>query len=128
MLTALPYAYGMADQESPSLEELVRQHNVVDAPIAAVDLETGMVMRCEGKARIVISSFFEKTEAGVMVVVETVSGLQRFAIDAQLDVWHINGEPFIVDVPQEDTDTHVPGTGGSGSAPPAHDAAGIVPV
>jgi hypothetical protein len=41
-----------------------------------------MVMVCEGKARIVISAFFEKVESGAMVVVETAAGLQRFAIDA----------------------------------------------
>jgi hypothetical protein len=119
----------MADQESLSLEELVRQHNVVvDSPIASVDLETGMVMVCEGKARIVISAFFEKVESGAMVVVETMAGLQRFAIDAQVAVWRVNGDPFIVDVPLEDSGTHLPADGENGSAPPAQDAAGIVPV
>jgi hypothetical protein len=118
----------MAGEESLSLEELVRRHNVVDSPIAAFDLLSGMVMRFEGKLRIVISAFYESTKSGPMVVVETVAGLKRFASDAQVDVWHIDGEPFFVELPPEDLDTYVPGSSGGGSLPPAHDAAGIVPV
>jgi hypothetical protein len=118
----------MAGDESLSLEELVRKHNVVDAPISALDLDTGMVLRFEGKLRIVISVSYEKTESGPMVAVETVVGIKRFASDAQLDVWHINGEPFIVDPQPEDPGTSVPKAGEGGSTPPAHDAAGIVPV
>jgi hypothetical protein len=118
----------MAGEESPSLEELVRQHNIVDSPIAAVDLETGMVLRFEGKLRIVISVLYENTESGPVVIVESMTGLKRFASDAQLDVWHINGEPFILELPPEDLGAYVPGAGGGGSTPPAQDAAGIVPV
>jgi hypothetical protein len=121
------YAEGMLGQESQSLEELVRQHNVVDSPIAAMDLDTGMVLRFEGKLRIVISVFYESTESGPVVIVESVAGLEKFASDAQLDVWHINGEPFIVELPPEDFGTFVPRAGGGGSTP-SHDAAGVVPV
>jgi hypothetical protein len=57
-----------------------------------------------------------------------VAGLKRFPSPAQLDVWHVNGEPFIVDLPPDETGhTPPPGKGGASSTP-AHDAAGIVPV
>jgi len=117
----------MAGEESTRLEELVRQYHIVDSPVVATDLETGMVLRFDGKLRIVISVIYENTEFGPMVIVESMAGLQRFACDAQLDVWHINGEPFIVEAPPEDLGTYRPGVSG-GSTPPAQDAAGIVPV
>jgi len=117
----------MAAEGSLRLEELVRRHHIVDSPVAATDLETGMVMRFDGTLRIVISVTYENTESGPMVIVESMAGLQRFASDAQFDVWHINGEPFIVEPPPEDLGPYVPGTRG-GRAPPGQDAAGIVPV
>lgn len=118
----------MAGQESLSLEELVRQNNIVDSPVAALDLESGMVLQFGGKLKIVISVVYENTESGPMVVVETVAGLQRFRSDAQLNVWHVNGRPFFIELPLEETVTRVPNIGGGSSTPPAHDAAGIVPV
>ncbi|HXN47994.1 MAG TPA: hypothetical protein VN893_15210 [Bryobacteraceae bacterium] len=87
-----------------------------------------MVLRFEEKLRIVISVAYENTESGPMVIVESVDGLQEFASSAQLDVWHVNGKPFIVDVPPEDIGKYIPGASGGASSPPAHDAAGIVPV
>jgi hypothetical protein len=118
----------MAAEGSLSLEELIRRHNVVHSPVAAMDLEIGMVLRFEGKLRIVISVIFENSESGPMVIVESMDGLKKFTSGVQLDVWHINGEPFIVELPPEDLGTYVPGVGGGNSTPPAQDAAGIVPV
>ncbi len=118
----------MEADEPLSLEQLVRRHNVIASPIAAMDLEIGMVWRFEGKLRIVISVLFENASSGPIVIVETMDGLRRFSSDTQLDVWHINGEPFIVEAPPEDLSQYVPDAGGNGSPPPAQDAAGIVPV
>jgi hypothetical protein len=118
----------MAGQEHLSLEALVRQYHVVDSPIAAVDLEPGMVLRFGGKLRVVISVSYENTGSGPMAIVESAAGLERFASDARLDVWHIDGEPFIVELPPEDLGPYKPAASGGGSTSPAHDAAGIVPV
>ncbi|HEY2016004.1 MAG TPA: hypothetical protein VGH38_21025 [Bryobacteraceae bacterium] len=60
---------------SPSLEELVRRHNIVDSPISALDLDTGMVLRFDGKLKIFISVSYENTGSGPVVVLETVAGL-----------------------------------------------------
>jgi hypothetical protein len=109
------------------LEQLVRQHNVVDSPIAAMDLETGMVFHFERQLRVVISVTYKNTKSGPTVVVESMTGLHTFPSDAQLYAWHIDGRPFIVDPPPEDLGPYKPFIGG-GSAPPAQDAAGIVPV
>ena len=117
----------MGGEESLSLEELVRRHNVVDSPIAAMD-QIGMVLRFEGKLSIIISVAYENTESGPMVIVESIHGLRRFASDAQLDVWHIDGEPFLVELPPEDSGIYTPAASGGSSTPPAQDAAGIVPV
>ena len=118
----------MAGRESLSLEELVRQYHIVDSPIAAVDLEPGMVLRSGGRLRVVISVSFENTGSGPVAIVESAAGLERFASDSPLDVWHMDGEPFIVELPPEYTGPFKPAVRGSGSTPPAHDAAGIVPV
>ena len=118
----------MAGEKSLSLEELVRLHKVVHSPVAAMDLEIGMVLRFEGKLRIVISIAFENSESGPMVIVESMDAFKKFHSGAQLDVWHIGGEPFIVDLPPEVPGPYIPGAGGGNSTPPAHDAAGIVPV
>lgn len=121
------YVDKMAGEESLSLEELVRQYDIVVSPIAALDLESGMVLRFAGKLRVVISVAFENTGSEPKVIVETAGGLEKFAIDSQLDVWHIHGHPFIVELPPEDIGPGVP-SARRGSMPPAHDAAGIVPV
>jgi hypothetical protein len=118
----------MKDEETLSLQELVRLHNIVDSPISVLDLETGMVWRFEGKLRIVISVQYENARSGPVAVVETVDGLQRFAADTQVEVWHANGAPFFVELPPEYPGSYTPDAGGGGSATPAHDAAGIVPV
>jgi hypothetical protein len=118
----------MGSQEFLSLEELIRQHHIVDSPIAALDLDSGMVLRFAGKLRVVISVAFENADSGPVVIVETAAGLEKFAIDLQLEVWHIEGQPFIVDLPPEDIGASIPGGRGGGSTPPAHDAAGIAPA
>ncbi|HMD71828.1 MAG TPA: hypothetical protein VKF41_10820 [Bryobacteraceae bacterium] len=118
----------MAGRESLSLEELVWQYNIVDSPIAAVDLEPGMVLRSAGRLRVVISVSYENADSGPAVIVESAKGLERFASDALLDVWHMDGEPFIVELPPEDTGPFKPAASRGGSTPPAHDAAGIAPV
>ena len=111
-----------------SLEDLVQLYHVVETPIAAWNLETGMVMRVDDRFRIVIAVTFEHTGPQTMVAVEIASGLMRFPGDSPLPVWHMDGEPFFVDVPPEELAAPVPGDGRSGSPPQAQDAAGIVPV
>jgi hypothetical protein len=87
-----------------------------------------MVLRLEGKLRVVISVAFENSESGPTAIIETADGLERVATSSQLRVWHMNGNPFIVDPPPEDVGKYKPGTSSGSSSPPAHDAAGIVPV
>lgn len=118
----------MGDEEFLSLGELVRRWNIVNSPIAALNLESGMVLRFAGNLRLVISVAFENAESGPTVIVETVHGLEKFASDSQLDVWHVGGQPFIVELPPEDIGDAAPVARGGGSTPAAHDAAGIVPV
>jgi hypothetical protein len=118
----------MGDPESLSLEELLRMHNVVEALIPAVDLEIGMVVRFDQRLRVVISVAFENSEAGAVAVIETAHGLTRFPADSKFQAWHIGGKPFFVELPPEDLGPQVPQTVDGGSTPPAHDAAGIVPV
>jgi len=116
------------DAPELSLDELVRLHNVVEASIAAMDLEIGMVVRFDQRLCVVISVAFERTDAGAVVAVETVHGIRRFASDSTVQAWHIDGEPFFVSLPPEDFGPQLPQKAEGGSAPPAHDAAGIVPV
>jgi hypothetical protein len=87
-----------------------------------------MVLRSAGKLRVVISVSFENSDAGPVAVVESATGLERFPGDSQVDVWHMDGRPFIVEAPAEDIGTRIPHEHGSDSTPPAEDAAGIVPV
>jgi hypothetical protein len=63
-----------------------------------------------------------------VAVIETITGLERFATDAQVEVWHIGGKPFFVDVPPEDLGPYTVASSRGGSTPPAQDAAGIVPM
>jgi hypothetical protein len=114
--------------EPLSLAELVRRHNIVEAPISAMDLDSGMVLRCGEELRIVISVAYENTESGVLAIIEIVDGLMKVPQDFELRVWHMEAEPFIVGAPSEDVGAHIPSGSDDGSAAPAHDAAGIVPV
>src|SRR5689334_22913474 len=111
-----------------SLEELLRLHNVVETSIPAVNLEIGMVVRFDERLHVVISVAFEKAETGAMVAIETAHGIRRFAAESTVYAWHIGGEPFFVSLPPEDFGPRVPQKAEGGSTPPAHDAAGIVPV
>ena len=86
-----------------------------------------MVLLAGGRLRIVISVVFENGAAGPVAVVETPGGFERLPTDARVEVWHVEGEPFLVDAPEEELGPYMVGRGGS-SAPAAHDAAGIVPV
>jgi hypothetical protein len=118
----------MADRESLSIEELARRNFVVPLRIAALDLETGMVLLIGEKLRIVISVAFENGASGPVAVVETVAGFERMAADARVEVWHVDGKPFLVDAPEEELGPYMVGRAGGSSTPPAQDAAGIVPV
>jgi hypothetical protein len=117
----------MAGRSSPSLKELARRYWVT-LLVRATDLKTGMVLLVRHKPRIVISVAYENSVSGPMVVVETVDGLERIAVGARVEVWHIAGKPFFVDVPPEDLGPYMVASSRGGSTPPAHDAAGIVPV
>jgi hypothetical protein len=118
----------MADRTSLSIEELARRNSVVPLRIAALDLETGMVVLIGDRLRIVISLAFENSASGPVAVVETVGGFERMAADARVEVWHVEGKPFLVDPPEEELGPYMVGRAGGSSTPPAQDAAGMVPV
>jgi hypothetical protein len=118
----------MPGELSLSIEELVRRYNVVEAPIAALDLESGMVSRIGGKLRIVIAVSYENNTAGPMAVIETVDGLERLGCDLLVDVWHMNGEPFFVELPPEEIGAFPTKTDTGSSTPPIHDAACVLPL
>jgi len=116
----------MRGLQSPSLEELVRQHHIVLAAVAALDLDSGMVLKFEDRLSIVISVAWENAASGAVVIVETADGLHRFTADSHFDVWHADGKPFIVEPPSDDFGKTAPLARGGGTVPPAHDAAEIV--
>jgi len=58
-----------------------------------------------------------------MAAIETLLGWERMASDSQIDVWHADGEPFLLAVSPEDMDLPPPG-GDTGPGTPAQDAAG----
>jgi hypothetical protein len=101
--------------------------NIVDSPIAALKLRAGMVLRIGGRLRVVISVRYDKGNSAPVVLVETSSGFHKVASKSRIDVWHIQGRPFIMTLPPEGISRSYPSDDG-GSTPPAHDAAGIVPV
>jgi hypothetical protein len=118
----------MAGRTELSLEELARRHGVIPFPIRAMDLETGMVLLIGDKLRIVISVAFENSGSGPVAVVETVGGFERMAADARVEVWHVEGRPFLVYAPEEELGPYMVRRASGSFAPPAHDAAGIVPI
>jgi len=130
----LLYDFNVPQHAVLSLEDLVaetidqhfrEEYKIVDSPIAASKLRAAMVLRIGGKLRVVISVRC-KNNSDEVILVETSSGFHKVARKSRIDVWHIEGKPFIMMLP--------PGPGRSfasaegGSTPPAHDAAGIVPV
>ena len=127
-MLGVSYPVLMGAPGSLSLEELIRLHNVVETSIPAMDLEVGMVARFDQRLRIVISVSFEHAEDGVQVTVETAHGDRCFPAQTSIPVWHIGGKPFFVDLPPEDLGQRMPPPATGSSSPPAHDAAGIVPV
>jgi hypothetical protein len=101
--------------------------NIVDSPIAALKLREGMVLRIGGMLRVVISVRYDKSDSDPVVVVETSSGFHKVARKSRIDVWHIQGRPFIMTLPLEGIRRSYTSDDG-GSTPPAQDAEGIVPV
>jgi hypothetical protein len=118
----------MADRRDLSIEELARRNCVFPLRIAAVDPETGMVLLIGDKLRVVISVSYENSASGPVALIETVDGFERMAAAAWVEVWHVEGRPFLVDAPEDELGPYMMGRAGGSSAPPAHDAAGIVPV
>jgi hypothetical protein len=118
----------MAARRDLSIEELARRNFVVPLRIAALDLETGMVLLIGDKLRVVISVSYENRASGPVALIETVGGFERMAADARVEVWHVEGRPFLVDAPEEEPGPFMVGRAGGSSTPPAQDAAGIVPV
>ena len=112
--------------EEPSLEELKRQYRIAERPFPVLRLGRGMVFRIEGRLRVVVAIHLERA-AAQPVVIETLCGVERLAGDARLKVWHAKGKPFLLQLPEEEIPFPIPPVAG-GSAPPAQDAAGIVPV
>jgi hypothetical protein len=130
------YDFNVPNHEVLSREDLVArtidQHyrgecNIVDSSIAALKLREGMVLRISGTLRVVISVGYDKSNSAPVVLAETSSGFHKFTNKSRIDVWHIQGRPFIMTLPPEGFRRSYTSDDG-GCTPPAHDAAGIVPV
>jgi hypothetical protein len=112
-------------------------YEIVATSIPVLKLRQNMVWEDDSMARVITTVTTEKREPGPVVVVKTCHKIQEFAGEAWLPVWHIYqhgaGKPFIMMLPElpgnklPKTVVPPPTTSGS-SMPPAHDAAGIVPV
>ena len=126
----------MPNHEVLSREDLVAQTidqhyreecNIVDSPLAALKLRAGMVLRIGGTLRVVISVRYDKSNSAPVVLVETSSGFHKVASKSRIDVWHIQGRPFMMTLPPEGFRRSYTSDDG-GSTPPSQDAARIVPV
>ena len=116
------------DIVAETIDEFFRtEYGIIDSPIAALKLRAAMVLRIDGKLRVVISVRHEESDAGQVVIIKTSSGFHKVARKSKIAVWHIKGKPFIMTLPPEG-DRRLFSSNDGGSAPPTHDAAGIVPV
>ena len=107
-------------------------YEIVATSIPVLKLRPNMVWEDDSIARVITAVSTEKRDLGTVVVVKTLNKNQEFAARARLPVWHIYqhgaGKPFIMVLPEpSEAILRPPSTSGS-SMPPAHDAAGIVPV
>ena len=121
----------MWEQEPHSREELVaytieerfrRKYHIVHISIPAWWLLPKMVIRIDGRPRVIVSVRRRNSKTGGRVTIELAGGPKTFAGDAPASVWYIEGKPFLMELPPEDP------APADGSALPAQDAAGIVPV
>ena len=130
------YDFDVPYRETLSREDLVAEtidqhyrteYKIVYSPIAASKLRAAMVLRIGGMLRVVISVRYEKSNSGPVVFIDTSAGFHWVARKSRIDVWHIQGRPFIMTLPPlGNSRSHASDEGSS--TPPAHDAAGIVPV
>jgi hypothetical protein len=106
-------------------------YEILATSISVLKLRQNMVWEDESIARVIIAVTTEKRKSRTVVVVKTLYKNQELAAKARLPIWHIyqhgTGKPFVMILPQPPKASLLPNTGGS-SVPPAHDAAGIVPV
>jgi len=118
------------EQVADTIDEHFReQYNIVDSRISLLSLGPGMVVRIGGRLKVVASVCYEQSGSGPIAVVETSSGFETLASDSEIDVWYIEGKPFIMALPQRiSARAYVPPTGNRGPTSSSHDAAGIVPV
>jgi hypothetical protein len=115
------------DLVAETIDQYYREeYKIVDSPIAAPNLRAAMVLRIGGKLRVVISVRY-KNNSDPVILIETSSGFHKIARRSRIDVWHIQGKPFIMTLPPNGPRRSYTSDEG-GSTPPAHDAAGIVPV
>ena len=107
-------------------------YEIVATSIPVLKLRPNMVWEDDSIARVITAVTTEKREPGTVVVVKTLHKNQEFAAKAWLPVWHIHqhgaGKPFIMMLPEVPKTILPPPTTSGSSMPPAHDAAGIVPV
>jgi len=115
------------DLVAETIDQYYREeYKIADSPIAATKLRAAMVLRISGMLRVVISVRYKNNSAPV-IFIETSSGFHRIARKSKIDIWHIQGKPFIMTLPPNGPWRSYASDEG-GSTPPAHDAAGIVPV
>jgi hypothetical protein len=112
---------------SDALEDLRRSLGIVDVLRPVWTLHDGMVFRINGKPRVVVTIRLQTRKSGLAAIVKTATGLETLASDSEVEVWHQNGQPFLLELPLSDLEMLPPPTGGSPPPAPAHDVAGIVP-
>jgi hypothetical protein len=107
-------------------------YEIIATSIPVLKLREDMVWEDDSIARVITAVTIAKRKLGTVVVVKTLHKNKEFAAKARLPVWHIHqhgaGKPFIMMLPELPGTIPPPLTTSGSSMPPAHDAAGIVPV
>lgn len=139
----------MKDDEWLSREEQVAQeihqlhrhgpgYDIVNSPTVAANLREGMVWQDGERPRVIIGVRTAKNTSGSVVLIETANRTSEVPADSHIKIWCMkehsqldenpNGKPFIMVLPPEGFSAGIPPIPSGGTTPPAHDAAGIVPV
>ena len=123
------------DQVAQAIHEHYRhgeEYEIVDSAIPALLLGQGMVWQDGPRPRVITEVTIEKRESGSVVIIETASQIREVTADSDIQVWYLfqnaTRKPFIMQLPDLPTTALPPPATKSGSTPPVHDAAGIVPV
>ena len=109
-------------------EHFRKEYNIVDFSISVTELRPRMVLSHDGKFKVVIWVQYDKSETGAVMSVRTGEGVIKFAADATLIVWYMNGKPFLMVLPPEEPlDIFPIPRRGGGTPPTQHDAVFLPP-